>query len=409
MLGVLALASQWSAKVIKMSNQRSISLDVMRIFAALWVMIHHWTSASAFMLLIKQPYSVSWVPSALNIPLMLGSFGVDVFFILSGIVISRSAIGRDWHEFAVARFLRLYPAYFIATALAVLIAPFTVIARIPRFEGIASLTGLQWFFGLPTIVGPAWTLIIEVQFYMLVAVFLLLFGRGVREKLLTAVKVWLLALLLIPSLGEKWITFLLLGEFGPYFALGALLGLCRNFDDLKRELPALCIATFAAWVRLYARMSDKTLVPEHALIVTIILGSVLAIAIWSIHAESRRQPAPSQARQYVIVAALASYPLYLLHAPLGMPFIGELARNGISVPVATFLVGIFIVALSLIVTWAEPSMRRFLKSVLFSSLARREHQTPSEGGALPDVLARAASRASGRASSPQSKAEILDR
>ena len=137
------------------SSVRAIPLDILRIFAALWVLVHHWISKDGLARNLQHPYDVSWVPNWIAAAAAPGFLGVDLFFILSGIVISRSAIGRSWSEFAMARFFRLYPAYAIAIALAILFAPITLIKYPPFSQSILGITGLQWFVGAPTIVGPA--------------------------------------------------------------------------------------------------------------------------------------------------------------------------------------------------------------------------------------------------------------
>ena len=43
----------------------------------------------------------------------LGEFAVDGFFLISGYVIAWSAEGRGWLDFAVARFVRLYPGFLV--------------------------------------------------------------------------------------------------------------------------------------------------------------------------------------------------------------------------------------------------------------------------------------------------------
>jgi peptidoglycan/LPS O-acetylase OafA/YrhL len=47
----------------------------------------------------------------------LGGLGVDVFFVISGLVIAISTEGRTAAGFAKARFLRLYPAFFVCSLL----------------------------------------------------------------------------------------------------------------------------------------------------------------------------------------------------------------------------------------------------------------------------------------------------
>lgn len=157
------------------SKPRYVLLDLMRIFAAYWVLIHYWTATDGFMLHLKQKYTLPDFPHGVKERLSGGYLGVDIFFILSGIVISKSAIHQNWIDFSKSRFIRLFPAYFVVTILAIVIAPITMQDYPPVSKLIISLTGLQWFYGYPTIIGPAWTLFFEIRFYIFMAVLITIF------------------------------------------------------------------------------------------------------------------------------------------------------------------------------------------------------------------------------------------
>lgn len=345
----------------KQEKTRSIPLDVLRIFAALWVLVHHWLSSEGLARNLQHPYDLSWVPTWVAAVAAPGFLGVDLFFILSGIVISRSAIGRPWSEFAIARFLRLYPAYAAAIALAILFAPMTLIKYPPLSQSILGITGLQWFVGAPTIVGPAWTLFLEVQFYLLVTALLLIFGNLTSIQLRNAAKAWCLVLLLAPSLQIPWLNFLAIAEFGPYFALGMLLGLCRTKEEFRADLPAILTLLALSWVRLVARLSGSASIPQHEWFAVLMLAAVL----YTVYLCSRTDFLGAF-RGIVNPLALMSYPIYLLHEPLGMPAIGALAAHGLS-PIVAFLIagGVLFAACWLCVRYYEPAARRFLSGMLF--------------------------------------------
>lgn len=343
------------------SSARAIPLDILRIFAALWVLVHHWISRDGLARNLQQPYDVSWVPDWIVAAAAPGFLGVDLFFILSGIVISRSAIGRSWSEFAVARFCRLYPAYAVAIALAILFAPITLIKYPPLSQSILGITGLQWFVGAPTIVGPAWTLFLEVQFYLLITILLLVFGKLTSHQLRNAAKVWCLVLLLAPSLQLPWLNFLAISEFGPYFALGMLLGLCNSKEELRSDLPAILVLLALSCVRIVARLSGASSVPQHELFAIFMLMGVLYVVYLCAKADFL-----GGFRNIVNPLALMSYPIYLLHEPLGMPAIGALVAYGFS-PRVSFLVAgsVLFFVCWLCVKYYEPMARRFLSEKFF--------------------------------------------
>lgn len=97
-------------------HPRSPELDwltALRIFAALWVVIHH------FGIGIHGSPRIGWF----SLPAFLeqGSMGVGVFFVLSGFILSHAYSNKPGFSakaFLVNRFARIYPVYALALVLA---------------------------------------------------------------------------------------------------------------------------------------------------------------------------------------------------------------------------------------------------------------------------------------------------
>jgi len=114
-----------------------------------------------------------------------GKLGVVAFFIVSGMVIPHSLTreaANPIKRFAVRRFFRLYPAYWLSALLALLglylmdgkdwPGPFFLW----RGDGapvwstfLVNLAMLQRFLGVPDMIGLYWTLQVELIFYLLCA------------------------------------------------------------------------------------------------------------------------------------------------------------------------------------------------------------------------------------------------
>jgi exopolysaccharide production protein ExoZ len=117
----------------------------------------------------------------------IGPAGVDIFFVISGFIIynvlQRSIAdleqvgrGRAVCVFAMKRFVRIYPLYWIAFAVAFLVMLWA--PPLPRGVEKPLIELLTLVNGAPNyIVGVAWTLTYEVYFYTVVALSLLLLGR----------------------------------------------------------------------------------------------------------------------------------------------------------------------------------------------------------------------------------------
>ncbi len=94
-----------------------------------------------------------------------GRLGVVAFFCVSGFVIPFSFRGqRPLSGFLISRVFRLYPVYWIACLLTLLVMP-AVVGPISTFGLIANATMLTKFLGQPYILGVAWTLTMELVFY----------------------------------------------------------------------------------------------------------------------------------------------------------------------------------------------------------------------------------------------------
>ena len=135
-----------------------------------------------------------------------GDLGVDVFFVLSGYLVSKSLDGKTITQFAWARFMRIYPGLWAATLISVLVvAVFFTDLSAGRF--LVSPGTLAYVFHNVTLLpklgarltlphafhSPGdqfnvalWTLPYELQMYVLLALLSVLLGLRVRYVGLTA-------------------------------------------------------------------------------------------------------------------------------------------------------------------------------------------------------------------------------
>lgn len=134
------------------ARQRLTFLDALRGVAALVVVVGH----------VVEHQSSSYLDASLR-SVNLGRIGVVAFFLVSGYVISLSLEHQDQRTFWIRRFWRLYPAYWVATALYLVVelgqttfSPTTVLLNITMLQGL---------LGLPLVLGVSWTLGIELLFY----------------------------------------------------------------------------------------------------------------------------------------------------------------------------------------------------------------------------------------------------
>lgn len=176
-------------------------LDHLRAFAIVFVLLFH---ARLF------PH-----PEWIDVVGKFGWTGVDLFFVLSGYLISSHLFQQMANagtiilaHFFIKRFFRIIPAYLTVVAIYFLIPAFR------EREALAPLWKYLTFtqnFGLDLRVhgtfSHAWSLCIEEQFYLLFPVILVLFISLKMQK----VGVWLLAFLFIAGFAARiasWVHFI---------------------------------------------------------------------------------------------------------------------------------------------------------------------------------------------------------
>jgi peptidoglycan/LPS O-acetylase OafA/YrhL len=172
----------------------------------------------------------------------LGKIAVTVFFAVSGFVIPFSLLRRSrspLRDFAISRFFRLYPAYWLSILGSLLILYILGNAAIPVKATLINVTMLQQFFGVQNLIGVYWTLQIELIFYWICAG---LFALGWFENPTRIVcMIWLL------------------------LALALILGIIRfaSHKNLPVALPLALSIMFSGylWRRLII-MSETTLRPK---------------------------------------------------------------------------------------------------------------------------------------------------
>jgi peptidoglycan/LPS O-acetylase OafA/YrhL len=155
------------------SLPRFVFIDALRGIAAFAVLFHHLMHNSIMGVPLQRI-----VPAFITEINRYSALGVQIFFVLSGFVIAHSLrdnplTGRSIGNFILRRQLRLDPTYWLIIVLALclhrveLAMPGLVTDPMPSFQEILlNFFYLQNIFGVDQIVMVAWTLCIEVQFYI---------------------------------------------------------------------------------------------------------------------------------------------------------------------------------------------------------------------------------------------------
>ena len=212
------------------SGPRLEGLDALRGFAALWVLVYHFS-------LSKHMPSLAEAAPWLEQGFIMGNLGVAIFYVLSGIVMAATMhhvtmTMRNAVQFLKRRLVRLTPPYYAALAIGVALVALKVRMGEPPNVDIgwrsvlSHLVYAQDFLGHANIIDVFWTLVIEVQFYIAFALVWCLADRAMGRGGETSPQqhrrkhvAWALAVLALPwPLG--WIdTPVWSGGFLPFWYL----------------------------------------------------------------------------------------------------------------------------------------------------------------------------------------------
>ncbi len=142
---------------------RVAELDGIRGLAALLVLLYH----AFYMSLLNQP--VAGLAKLLAAATKAGWLGVDLFFVLSGLLITGILLDSQaerhyFRNFYARRVLRIMPLYY--AALLVLLVCYQGSGSFVLL-GSVYLTNLAALFAVPMLFGPLWSLSVEEHFYLL--------------------------------------------------------------------------------------------------------------------------------------------------------------------------------------------------------------------------------------------------
>jgi len=198
--------------LIALPDDNNRNIEAIRGFAAILVCYFHlhviaWIGVRGYWHAFGAKPSFLAILSYLSFPVVWGSIGVPIFFVISGYCIHLSHAQRlaktpsyrlKVREFLQKRVIRIYPVLIVAL-LSTLVLDTLSMQYSPFNERLGSLgvaSFLTNLFALQGIVGPTygsngalWTLSVEIQFYLfypLLFIFLKRFGRNVTFVALLA-------------------------------------------------------------------------------------------------------------------------------------------------------------------------------------------------------------------------------
>jgi peptidoglycan/LPS O-acetylase OafA/YrhL len=281
--------------------------------------------------------ATNWIERAIVGVTNYGSYGVELFFVLSGFLITGILYDtcnkpHYFRNFYMRRLLRIFPLYYGVLALVFLVAPLIPLLRGPTLDYLVDRQAWAWLYAVNIYIAIQgdwsfsylehfWSLAIEEHFYLFWPLVVFLLAPRPRTLIAVSLAVSLCAMLsrLIGSLvGLSWWTMYVLTPFRlDGLALGAFLAVMARqpggVDRLARALPwvvaavgALLALTFA-WTRLVSREELELVLPVRAALILVLLACLL---VWALIAPERSVTSRFFRSRFMVFLGTYSYGLY---------------------------------------------------------------------------------------------------
>lgn len=269
-----------------------------------------------------------------------GSYGVELFFVLSGFLITgilydTRAKSGYFRNFYMRRALRIFPLYYGVLLLAFVVAPLIPALRGPTLDSLVDRQAWAWLYAVNIYIAwkgewsfsyiqHFWSLAVEEHFYLfwpLVVFFLVHRPRALMAVCLGTAAAALLGRLIASLIGLSWWTTYV---FTPFrldgLALGAFIAVAARqpggMDRLARALPRvtaaaslLFVGTFP-WKRLMPGQDVQFIMVLSAGLIQVLLG---CLVLWVLTAPSWTLVSRCFRSRGLMFIGTYSYGLYVYH------------------------------------------------------------------------------------------------
>ncbi|MBY0572715.1 MAG: acyltransferase [Undibacterium sp.] len=249
-----------------------------------------------------------------------GFAGVALFFLVSGYIITHVASTENRREFAIKRIWRIYPPLIVSVLICVLVMKLNG-APLPSWSDIFLNFTLFNYLLVPQVViqGVAWSLVIEVTFYVLTFIFLNLLKRYPLAHLL--VQSFLVAIVLIKcrAFGGNFFLFAVGFSYLPFLLSGQAFYFWQN----KRLSLFWCVVIILLQFALI-QWGIRSIQPQFLEVAnSYLINFVFMLGLFLLLAQA------DIPRLHFIPKRLAemSYSLYLLHGNIGIFILTVLGQH----------------------------------------------------------------------------------
>ncbi|MFQ5654664.1 MAG: acyltransferase family protein [Planctomycetota bacterium] len=259
-----------------------------------------------------------------------GYLGVDIFFVLSGFLITRilvadRASGHPLRHFFVRRFLRIFPIYYLLIGILLVLQPGAYLAWCAAY-----LSNFAFVFdSLPNPMRHTWSLSVEEHFYLVWPLLIYAFPPQQSRRLALYGVIPLAvasAVITLIALPDKAIAAGLIDRGSFYRVASLALGASIAYSESRlRARPATCLKlsipmlATGVGILLVARFGLREWFPVGRLIGFSLASGAIVLACIGLHG-SASLPARALRSRLLRGVGRISYGLYLYHYPIYSAF-----------------------------------------------------------------------------------------
>jgi peptidoglycan/LPS O-acetylase OafA/YrhL len=277
-----------------------VYLHGLRGLAALAVFLAH--SCHGFAQLYPQVQAVQMIAEFIK---QAGTYAVEIFFVISGFVITQSVLRYDGWTFLKMRLLRIYPVFIFFTLL--FFSANKILQLQPELDNwrLLLINGLflNYLFGAPTLTPNAWSVVHEMWYYLL-GFFVIKYSLDFRQGKLSRFMLLSSAVLALVYLAVFPLTL--------YFIAGVGLYIVYSRGWWRFNLSPVTVAVIVLTMVVIAGLTDLRLAWHNIFQPTMVMLFITTIAfIWFVVVES---PALKflGGRSFQFLGTI-SYSFYLFH------------------------------------------------------------------------------------------------
>ena len=269
-----------------------------------------------------------------------GSYGVELFFILSGFLITGILYDARnkphyFRNFFMRRILRIFPLYYGVLALVFFVAPLIPLLRGPTLKYLVDLQAWAWLYAVNFYIAKNgewsfyylnhfWSLAVEEHYYLFWPLMVFVLARWPRALIAVSLAISLGAMLtrlIGPFEGlSLWTTYVLTPFRLDGLALGAFLAVTARqpggLEGLVRALPRVValvgglLAFTFIWTLPVSRQGLELVLPVRAALILILLACLL---VWALIAQERSATSRFFCSRSMVFLGTYSYGLYVYH------------------------------------------------------------------------------------------------